>query len=99
MFDDDLGSNSATTTITVTNENPLITRFIAPATLVENESFTINGSFEDEGLNDTAEISIDWGNGDSSLAVVDQQNRTFTASYRYLDDDPTGTMSDIFKIQ
>ncbi|MGI9645160.1 MAG: calcium-binding protein, partial [Ilumatobacteraceae bacterium] len=49
---------------------------------------------------DTHTVSVDWGEGPPEAATVNQGAGagTFSASHRYLDDDPTGTPSDTYTI-
>jgi Ca2+-binding RTX toxin-like protein len=51
------------------------------------------------GSLDTHTVVIDWGDGNSTrLAQAELVERTFIASHRYLDDDPTGTPWDDYDI-
>jgi hypothetical protein len=61
---------------------------------------TLSGSFTDVGVLDTHTVSVDWGDGGSDPATVVQAAGagTFSASHQYLDDDPTGTPSDVYTI-
>jgi hypothetical protein len=75
--------------------NPQITAFQIDKTAInENESVTLTGSFTDVGLLDTATLQINWGDGNTSAATVDQVNRTFEATHQYFDDNPTATPLD-----
>ena len=64
---------------------------LASATVGENSLVSVAGSVSDAGIQDTHTVSIGWGDGSTSDAVVDANTRTFTAEHRYADDDPTGT--------
>jgi hypothetical protein len=97
VTDDDTGSVSAATTVTVNNVAPLITTFNAPV-INEDGSATISGSFTDVGTLDTHTVTINWGDGTSSAATVDSVARTFSATHQYLDDNPTATASDVYTV-
>ncbi len=97
VTDDDTGVDTASTTVTVNNVNPVIVGLNAPV-IDENGTATINGSFTDVGTLDTHTVVIDWGDGTISDATVDPIARTFTASRHYLDDNPTGTSEDVYHI-
>jgi len=101
----DVSDGEATTTgsvnVTVDNVAPAISGLtLTSATINEDGSATVNGSFTDAGSADTHTVSINWGDGSSSAATVTQGagNGTFTATHQYLDDNPTATASDIYTV-
>ena len=95
VTDDDGGSVVESATLTVAAGAPVVTQVLVSSSLVaENSSVTVTGSFTDSAL-DTHSVVIEWGDGTSSPATVDQAANTFTATHTYLDDDPTGTASDV----
>ena len=100
VTDDDTGSATASTSLTVKNVAPVLvaTDLTVTPMIDENGVATLNGSFTDVGTLDTHTVQVVWGDGTSSAAVVDAATRTFTASHQYLDDDPTGTPQDIYTI-
>ena len=59
---------------------------LSDTTIVENQSVTLTGSYTDSDLGDTHTVVVDWGDGTTSLAIVDQGNDTFMASHLYADD-------------
>ena len=73
-------------------------------TIDENGIVTIRGSFIDPGIRDTHLVSIDWGEGgppEEGVITTDRNDPTrhyFTLSHRYLDDNPTGTSRDNYRI-
>jgi uncharacterized delta-60 repeat protein len=91
------GNDSDSTTATVTNLPPAFVS-VTSATINENGTATITGSFIDPGPLDTHTIVVTWGDSSTSLATIDAVNRTFTASHQYLDDNPTGTASDVYAV-
>jgi len=101
VTDDDQASNQVCTTATIANAAPAIPSMtVSPATIDEDGTVTVSGSFTDAGVLDTHTVNILWGDGSSSAATVTQGagGGTFTASHQYLDDDPTATTSDIKQI-
>ncbi len=90
------GTDSDSTTATVTNLAPAFVS-VTSATINENGTATITGSFTDPGTLDTHTIVVTWGDTSTSLATINP-DRTFTASHQYLDDNPTGTASDVYAV-
>lgn len=91
--------DTATVTITVTGQNDEATVLNFNAVdIIENQTTTVTGTFQDTDGNDIHTVDIFWGDGTSSPAVVDEASRTFTASHRYMDDDPTATAFDFYAI-
>jgi hypothetical protein len=100
-----VSDGEATTTgsvnVTVDNVAPAIVGLtLTSATINEDGSVTVNGSFTDAGAADTHTASINWGDGSSSPATVTQGagSGSFTATHQYLDDNPTGTASDSYTV-
>ncbi len=97
LMDDDLGFDSLNVTTLVSNANPSFLSVNAPV-LDENGVATISGAFADIGTLDTHTVEISWGDGVSSMALIDPISRTFSASHQYLDDEPTSTSIDTYPI-
>jgi len=88
LTDDDGGTDTASTTVTVTNAAPQLTAVnLDQATIGEDGTTTVSGTFADTGSLDTHTVLVGWGDGTSGSATVDPIARTFTASHQYLDDD------------
>jgi Ca2+-binding RTX toxin-like protein len=83
--------------ITVNNVAPEFVEIGAPV-IDENEVAVLSGTFSDGGRLDTHTLMVSWGDDTTSEAIVDPVSRTFTATHQYLDDDPTGTPSDLYKV-
>ncbi|NQV36024.1 MAG: beta-propeller fold lactonase family protein, partial [Phycisphaeraceae bacterium] len=87
VTDDDLDSGIVSTTVTVNNLAPTVGVLgLASGTVGETETVDLFGYISDAGPLDTHVITIDWGDGSSSAATVDQVNRTFFAAHEYDDD-------------
>ena len=52
----------------------------------------LTGSYSDPGILDTHTVTVSWGDGTTSPAIVDPVNYTFTATHQYVYDKP-GTSS------
>ena len=90
---------AASASVTIENLDPMITGLVvSPSEVGENDVVTVTGSFADEGTRDTSTLMIDWGDGTTSAGIVDQVNKTFSASHRYLEDNPTVTPTDDYVI-
>jgi PKD repeat protein len=87
--------------VTINNVAPRITgRPVLDTSVVdENGSVTLSGSFTDPGLLDPHTVKINWGDGSSpSTLSLQPAVGTFSVTHQYLDDDPTGTTSDIWPL-
>lgn len=100
VADDDGGaSGTVSTDVAVVNVAPEVAELSLLGTAVaENGVATLIGRIHDAGTLDTHTVQVTWGDGQTSAAVVDAASRTFTATHRYVDDDPTGTGSDLYRI-
>ena len=84
------------TTITVNNVAPTVTA--TGDTIDENGTATVSGTISDPGILDTFTVKIDWGEGDPQSYSYPAGSTTFSETYQYLDDNPTGTPSDAYAI-
>lgn len=76
------------TTVTIYNVDPVIGYFDAPVDPVEvNTIVQVTAGFYDQGINDTHNATIDWGDGTITDATIDEINGsgTLTGSYAYFD--------------
>ena len=94
--DDDLGKGVANTKVTVNNVAPLLV--LSSAIVDENGTATVNGAITDPGTRDTFEVIIDWGEGDQVTYNYAAGTTAFSEQHQYLDDNPTATASDIYKV-
>jgi hypothetical protein len=68
---------------------------VPPASINENESVSLSGSFIDPGTKDKHTLYINWGDGSAAQVIgLAEGARDFAVSHQYLDDNPTGTTSD-----
>jgi hypothetical protein len=76
-----------TTGLTIKNVDPVIVDVMTDATFagkaLPDEVVTLNGSFTDDGIPDTHTAIVEWGDGMTSPATIDQIAGTFTADHAY----------------
>src|SRR2546426_2763388 len=61
VTDDDTGTDSGSTSVTVNNVAPTITSLSSPASINESDTLTLTGTFHDPGTLDMHTLVIDWG--------------------------------------
>ncbi|MBL9161973.1 MAG: PKD domain-containing protein [Planctomycetaceae bacterium] len=98
VLDDDLGEGSATKGVTVVNVAPSNVQINPIAPIDENGVAVLNLAFNDPGTLDSHTVEVDWGDGTVETLAVAAGSRTFTATHQYLDDNPTGTSSDVYTV-
>jgi hypothetical protein len=99
LTDDDTGSISAGTKVTVKNVAPANLVLNGPFIINENDKITVNGSFSDPGSQDTHTVTLSWGDGTADTVLnLGAGILTFSATHQYLDDNPTGGPSDNFTV-
>jgi extracellular elastinolytic metalloproteinase len=111
VTDDDTGVGTAATAVTVNNVSPVVTSLTPPSAVNENGVYTLTGTFHDDGTLDSHTVVIGWGGGapgqpaegstaltDADLTYLGGGDWQFTATHRYLDDNPTGTPSDLYAV-
>jgi hypothetical protein len=98
LRDDDGGEAVAARDVTIRNVAPSITNLAVSSPVLENGTATLTGAYTDVGTQDTHQFDIDWdgdGTFDQTVAVT---GGNFSVSHQYLDDNPTGTVSDNYII-
>jgi hypothetical protein len=101
VTDDDTGSGSGGTAVTVNNVAPTITSLSQSATeITEGGSVTIAGAFSDPGTQDGFTVTVSWGPGEGgdSINITAGAAKVFSFTHTYLDDNPTGTSADNYPI-
>jgi hypothetical protein len=96
VTDDDGGSDTAYTSVTVNNVAPSITA--SGDVIDEDSSATVSGTITDPGTQDTFTVIIDWGEGSPVTYNYPAGSTSYSETHQYLDDNPTGTLSDIYGI-
>ncbi len=97
VADDDSGSTNASASVVVDNVAP--TNLVLNSGVIdENDTFTLTGTFTDPGTLDVHTVTINWGEGAPEVHVLPVGARSFSFGHPYLDDNPTGTPSDVYPI-
>jgi hypothetical protein len=91
-------SQGGTANLVVYNVAPVIlTTFINPSVINENGAASIAGVFSDPGTRDSHTVQIFWGDGSPTTTLnLAPGIFNFSASHTYLDDNPTGTPTDLY---
>ncbi len=97
LTDDDTGVGTAETTIVFSNVAPLLTN-VSATNVNEHGSTTLTGTIVDPGTQDTFTLEVNWGDGTIESFTYAAGTTTFSESHQYLDDNPTGTSIDNYKI-
>ena len=97
--EDGIYENAGSLKLQVTNAAPLMTELsLNQAEIDENGVVTLTGAFSDPGTLDTHRVTVDWKDGSVETLLIDLGSQEFSASHQYLDDNPTGTTSDLYNI-
>jgi PKD repeat protein len=80
--DDDGGSDSDSSTVDVANVAPTVTIDSLPGTADEGETVSLGASFSDVDA-DTHSATINWGDGTTESASIDQTADTLSSSHTY----------------
>ncbi len=83
-------------TVRIDNVAPTITA--SGSTINENGIATVYGNISDPGTLDTFYLEIHWGEGAKKGYNYTAGTTTFTLTNKYLDDNPTSTLSDLYTI-
>ncbi len=98
VIDDDGGVGFGLAAALVTNVPPSNVKIVPIAAINENGVATLTLTFDDPGSLDSHTVDIDWGDGTVETVAVAAGSRTLTATHQYLDDNPTGTASDVYTV-
>ncbi|MGL4512904.1 MAG: hypothetical protein ACRCT8_07410 [Lacipirellulaceae bacterium] len=91
--------DSQSASVRVTNAPPALGDVTITPVIDETGLATLTGSIADSGVEDTLSLTIDWGDGSAPQIVsLPAGTETFSLTHRYLDDNPTGTVSDIVTV-
>ncbi|BBO35970.1 hypothetical protein PLANPX_5582 [Lacipirellula parvula] len=99
VTDDDGGVGFGSAAALVNNVPPSSVKIDPIAAINENGVATLTLTFDDPGSLDTHTVEIDWGDGTIETVAVAAGSRTLTATHQYLDDNPTGTASDVYEVK
>jgi hypothetical protein len=80
------------------NTAPLVDVGVTPATTPEGSEVTLNGAVSDAEGGDL-EVTVDWGDGSApETFTVPDGTSNFSRPHTYLDDNPSGTASDLYTV-
>ncbi len=99
--DDDTGSTTGGTTITVNppNDPPTLSNVAVTSPVIESGMATLSGNIADPNAGNTFTLTVNWGDG-SQPQIINYAAGTnaFSVTHQYLDDNPTATSSDNYQI-
>ena len=87
---------TADTSVTVNNVAPLASA--SGSIIDENGIATVRGTIMDPGSQDSFTRVIDWGEGAPEPFNYPAGSTSYSETHQYLDDNPTGTPSDVYPI-
>ncbi len=91
-----LSNNSAQET-TAVNQPPSISGVAITSPVNENDTAQLSGNLSDpEG--GAFQLTVDWGDGSVTTYTYPAGTTVFTETHQYLDDNPTGTASDVYTV-
>src|SRR4051812_13701332 len=80
------------------NQAPTFTQVSLTPAIHENEIATLAGTFADSDSGDTHSLVVNWGDGSSQSLALGAGVFNFVLTHRYLDDNPSGTPSDLYTV-
>jgi hypothetical protein len=98
LTDDDTGSTTDSTTVTVTNQNPTLSN-VAITDVNEDGVAILTGNIADVGTQDSFTLNVNWGDGSAaSTFAYPAATTAITETHRFLDDNPSGTAVDNYTV-
>ncbi|MEB3200580.1 MAG: tandem-95 repeat protein [Synechococcaceae cyanobacterium] len=98
VTDDDTLSDTASATLTVYNIAPMLSNILVTSAIDEDGIATLSGTITDPGTLDAHTLTVNWGEGAPQTYELAAGVTTFSVTHQYLDDNPTGTASDVYTI-
>jgi hypothetical protein len=100
VTDRDTGAGFTSVTINVTNVPPTLTEVTVTSPVNENGIAQLAGRIADAGVLDTFVLVVNWGDGSTPQTMNYPAGTTsFALQHQYLDDNPSGTPSDVYSIR
>jgi len=99
VTDDDgaVAEDTSAAAVTVNNVAPQLQNVTITPSINENDFATLSGDIIDPGTLDTFKLVVDWGDGSAQQTYnLPAGSTAFSVTHQYLDDNPTGTASDIY---
>jgi len=99
LTDDDGETDTDSATVIVNNVAPLLSNVVvSPGTISEGNSVTLSGTISDVGVDDALTLVIQWESGVGITYNYAAGTTSFSETYTYDDDNPSGTISDVTPI-
>src|SRR5207253_2323921 len=95
--DNDQGSDTGRISVRITNIAPVLGP-LSVNDADENGIVTLTGAYTDIGTLDTHTVDINWGPGETPSLDVPVSGGSFSIDHQYLDDNPTGSASDVYQV-
>ena len=96
--DGDGGEDSRTETVVVEDTSPGVSA--TGSSIDENGTATVSGTIDDPGDPNSHSLVVDWGDGSGPDEYpLAAGVATFDVTHQYLDDNPTGTATDSYRVQ
>src|SRR5205085_875986 len=95
LTDDDTGAVNGSTTRTITNVAPVIATLYATSAN-DDRAVDLPATYDDGTTPDTHKLTSNWGEGAPQTVTV--SSGSFDITHQYLDDNPTGSASDVYTI-
>ncbi|MCA9204730.1 MAG: cadherin-like domain-containing protein, partial [Planctomycetales bacterium] len=96
--DDGILSDSAAAFVTVNNVSPTIENQSVTTSISENGVATLTADIVDPSTLDSYTLVVDWGEGSPETVNIPAGSTSFSVSHQYLDDNPSGTIADVYNI-
>ena len=94
-----VGSDVTTDELTITTDTCIDTFDVTPASVSEGQAVALDLQFVEQYQTSAHTVRIDWGDGTDIEIVTCQAGTTgINRAHTYLDDDPSGTVSDLHTI-
>ena len=98
LADDHAHTVMTTTDVIVNNASPTLSNVQVTSPIDENGTATLTGNLADAGTQDTFTLTVTWGEGTPIAYPYPAGTTAFTQTHQYLDDNPSGTISDTYSI-
>ena len=99
MIDKDNASSTSGAVVVVQNVPPTLSNVAITSAVNENGVATLSGTISDPGTLDSFTLTVNWGDGSAPQTYDYAAGTTsFSETHTYLDDDPTGTVSDVYTV-
>ncbi|MDX1687248.1 MAG: S8 family serine peptidase [Candidatus Promineifilaceae bacterium] len=64
----------------------------------ENDTATLSGDINEPDAGESLQLDVDWGDGTATSYTYAAGTASFAEMHQYLDDDPTGTPTDVYTV-